>query len=335
MKQTIKKNMSQTNTNLGVGLNYQISQNWKLIFPFILKIFTNVCQHRSEVSKELKGKSGIYLWFNTINNKFYVGRSSDLYIRITKYLIPSFYSCAANTQPMNDSIRSGFIKYGPDAFVLIILEFCKQNQLINRETYWINFLNAPYNILKPGNSNSGLKHRKAISEAAGKKLKRKLNPEYAALLKNKTIAAKGKTIYVYNLAGKLVNTFASINQFKKEMKITLHHNTIYKRISKNFLFNNSFVSLTLLKPTNIKKILANKTAKAGEQMSKEGCIILNKTVRLTNVKEPNLSKLCSSLLEAEAYIKNIEGSANKSTMRKYLKSQSLYKKNWLIEIIND
>jgi len=107
------------------------------------------------------------------------------------------------------------------------------------------------------------------------------------------------------------------------MKVTLHHNTIIKRISENFLFNNSVALLTLLKPTA--KILANKTK--GKKVSKEGRIILNKTVRLTNVKEPNLSKLCSSLLQAEAYIKNIEGSADRATMRKYLKSQSLYKGN--------
>jgi MFS superfamily sulfate permease-like transporter len=115
--------------------------------------------------------------------------------------------------------------------------------------------------LRP-NFSPSVEHRKAISEAAEKEnLKRKLNPEYAALLKNKSIAATGKTIYVYNLAGKLVNTFASINQFKKEMKVTLHHNTIIKRISENFLFNNSIASLTLLKPMDIKKILANKKSR--------------------------------------------------------------------------
>ena len=142
--------MSQTNTNLGEGLNYQISHNWKLIFPFILKMFTNVCKNRSELSKELKGKSGIYLWFNTTNNKFYVGQASNLYIRIARYLTPSFYLYTANTQLINSSIRSAFRKYGSDAFVLIVLEFCEQNQLDKRETYWINFLNAPYNILRTG-----------------------------------------------------------------------------------------------------------------------------------------------------------------------------------------
>jgi group I intron endonuclease len=275
MKQTIKKNMSQTNTNLGEGLSYQISQNWKLIFPFILKMFTNVRKNRSEVSKELKGKSGIYLWFNTTNNKFYVGQASNLYNRIARYLTPSFSLFTANTQLNNSSIRSAFIKYGHDVFVLIILEFCEQSQLNNRETYWINFLNAPYNILRTGNSSFGyrhredsikrmqglrpnfkpsVEHRKAISEAAEKEnLKRKLNPEYAAMLKNKNIAVTGNSVYVYNLAGNLVNSFASINQFKKEMKITLHHNTIYKRISKHFLFNNSIASLILLNPKAIKK----------------------------------------------------------------------------------
>jgi len=139
MKQTIKKNMSQTNTKLGEGLNYQISHNWKLILcprfelrgPFIFKMFTNVRQNRSEISKELKGKSGIYLWFNTTNNKFYVGQASNLYLRIARYLTPSFYLFTANTQVINSSIRSAFRKYGSEAFVLIILEFCERSQLDN------------------------------------------------------------------------------------------------------------------------------------------------------------------------------------------------------------
>ena len=263
MKSTIKQFMSQINTTLG-GLSYQLSDNWKLILPFILKIFTNVKKNRSEISKELKGQSGIYLWFNTINHKFYVGQASDLYVRISRYLTPGFYLMNSSTKQIKSIIRAAFIKNGSDAFVLVILEFCDKSELNKRETYWINFLKAPYNVLKIGKSSLGYKHdddsikkmrgarpnfspsiehRKSVSVAAIKEnLKRKLNPEYAALINNKNIAAKGTLIYTYNLDGKLIRTFKSINQFKKEIKVKLHHNTIYKRISENYLFKDNFVS---------------------------------------------------------------------------------------------
>jgi len=45
------------------------------------------------------------------------------------------------------------------------------------------------------------------------------------------------------------------------------------------------------------------------------------------------SKVFSSLNSAATYIKNIDGSVDKATMRKYINSEKLYKNKWkLIEI---
>lgn len=80
-----------------------------------------------------------------------------------------------------------------------------------------------------------------------------------------------------------------------------------------------------MKPAAVKKLIADSNAKAGQKLSKEGRIILSTEIRLINVKQSTLSKNCSSLLQAEVYIRGIEGSADRGTMRKYLKSQKLYK----------
>ena len=61
------------------------------------------------------------------------------------------------------------------------------------------------------------------------------------------------------------------------------------------------------------------------KVSKQGTIILNKTIQLINVKDNSLSKICSALLEACSYIHKIEGSSDRKTMRKYLKNNGIYK----------
>jgi hypothetical protein len=205
-------------------------------------------------------------------------------------------------------------------------------------------LNPSYNILKYGRSSLGYKHslesinkmkgprplfklsnfhKKAISKAAKlENLKRKLNLNYQNLINSKI---KGKTIYIYNKNGELMDTFTSINKFKIKMNISLHHNTIYKRINENFIFNNSFIaSLNKLTVLEVLKIF-NSVNKLNNKLSKEGKTLLNKTIYLQNVINPELSITLPSFNKAASYIKTIEGSVDKVTMRKYIKNKNLYK----------
>ena len=54
-----------------------------------------------------------------------------------------------------------------------------------------------------------------------------------------------------------------------------------------------------------------------------------KKIQLINILNPNLSKILNSLNSAVAYIKEIEGSSDKATIRKHMLSEpetKLYKK---------
>jgi len=48
-------------------------------------IFENFINNRDKIREKTKGLSGIYLWFNKVNGKCYIGSASDLYIRINNY----------------------------------------------------------------------------------------------------------------------------------------------------------------------------------------------------------------------------------------------------------
>jgi hypothetical protein len=54
-----------------------LKPNWK---NYALKIYDNIddIKYRNYILDENKGKCGIYLWFNNINQKIYVGQSKDL-----------------------------------------------------------------------------------------------------------------------------------------------------------------------------------------------------------------------------------------------------------------
>lgn len=50
-----------------------------------VKFYNNADTYKDTIIEDNKGKSGIYLWRNLINDKIYVGSSSDLGRRFQKY----------------------------------------------------------------------------------------------------------------------------------------------------------------------------------------------------------------------------------------------------------
>jgi hypothetical protein len=50
------------------------------------RVFFNVLSERKEISKYLKGKSGVYCWVNLINGKYYIGSGVELSVRVSDYL---------------------------------------------------------------------------------------------------------------------------------------------------------------------------------------------------------------------------------------------------------
>lgn len=94
---------------------------------------------------------GIYIILNKANQKVYIGKSENLYKRIT-YHVNSLF----NGTNKNKHLQAAFNKYGADMFDISLLQILDKNDDINeREQYWIKFFKADnrefgYNKTKGG-----------------------------------------------------------------------------------------------------------------------------------------------------------------------------------------
>jgi len=132
-------------------------------------IYSNTDIMKNQIIKENKKKSGIYLWTNIINEKIYVGSSINLGNRFKDYFN---YSHISNPKISNSNIHKALIKYGYSNFQLEIIEYCKIDNCIEREQYYIDLLQPEYNILKFASSSKGYKHTKESIEKIRKHLKK-------------------------------------------------------------------------------------------------------------------------------------------------------------------
>ena len=67
----------------------------------------------------------------------------------------------------NMIISKSLIKNGYINFSLEILEYCNQDQVINREQYYLDLLRPVYNILKTAGSSFGFKHSEEAKPKMG------------------------------------------------------------------------------------------------------------------------------------------------------------------------
>lgn len=77
---------------------------------------------------------GIYQLKNRVNGKIYIGQSIDIYDRWTRHKNASFYK---NGKDYNILLYRAIRKYGWDNFEKTILEICTQEDLDDKERYYI------------------------------------------------------------------------------------------------------------------------------------------------------------------------------------------------------
>lgn len=105
------------------------------------------------ILNENKDKAGVYCWINNINDKLYVGSSTNLRTRFYKY-----YSIK-NLSEKRTPIHNALLKYGYSNFSLVILEYINGNENpIKKEQYYLDLLKPEYNILETAGSSLGYKH---------------------------------------------------------------------------------------------------------------------------------------------------------------------------------
>lgn len=127
-----------------------------------LIVFLDADKDKLGILNYIKGKSGIYMWTNKLNNKKYVGSSVDLKRRLLEY-----YNVNRLLNEDSMPINVALLKYGYHNFSLTILDICDIDSLMSREKHFFNVYSPEYNVLKiPGSPSrgSGWKHSEATVE---------------------------------------------------------------------------------------------------------------------------------------------------------------------------
>lgn len=127
--------------------------------------------------QELKNKAGVYCWYNTSRDLFYIGSSDNLRQRMYCYLSLAFLTSRKDSS----IIHRALLKYGFSSFVLLILETLepgKKEQLVELEQRAIDLCKPSYNILTTAGSSLGFKHAlESLAKMSGVK-KGELNPMF-------------------------------------------------------------------------------------------------------------------------------------------------------------
>ena len=93
---------------------------------------------------------GIYKITNLINGKIYIGQSVDIQYRFRNHKSESFNP---KSNAYDTAIHRAIRKYGVENFSFDVVEECDQEELRDREIYWINYYNSfgeGYNLTTGG-----------------------------------------------------------------------------------------------------------------------------------------------------------------------------------------
>lgn len=96
---------------------------------------------------------GIYGIHNLVNDKWYVGQSTDINLRWKHHRW-----ALDNEYHYNQHLLRSWLKYGADKFQFVVLEECDAESLNSKEIYWIDKLQAidnGYNICLGGTNHQG------------------------------------------------------------------------------------------------------------------------------------------------------------------------------------
>lgn len=145
----------------------------KYNYSTLIKVYENVELNRKVINKELKNKSGIYLWWCKITGLFYIGSAKSFVGRngrLNDYFQQNRLLKSTHSKISLD-IANDMLKYPKSNWTLIILEeldFLENIKLLkDKEQFWM-LLIPTYNRSLLVGSNEGLplseEKRKAISK---------------------------------------------------------------------------------------------------------------------------------------------------------------------------
>ena len=219
----------------------------------LVLFFENVNKEKRNIYKELRKKSGVYLFINKVTNDLYIGSSTNLTSRMVSY-----YYYTNSQKPSKLVIIRAMKKYGLDNFSLGIIEFCEKDVCLILEQKWIDHYKPKYNVLATAGNSLGYKHSIETINKLKEKLSKDLHPKYGSVTSPETRKAisdgiknfyrenshsykglKGKLAPQYGIGGKFVFCynktgkeliFPSINGARQHFKVrwTLIKNNLDK-----------------------------------------------------------------------------------------------------------
>lgn len=144
-----------------------------------------------QISEKLRQKCGIYSIFNYVNGKRYIGSSKELYNRFYEHL----YNLR-NQKSHNKHLQSAWNKYGEDAFIFEVLEYCNVDKQFEREQFFMDFMCPEYNLTPQVVACVG----RTLSTEEKQKISNTLKVKYAS----KEISTykqehNWRTCYIYNI----------------------------------------------------------------------------------------------------------------------------------------
>jgi group I intron endonuclease len=97
---------------------------------------------------EILKNPGVYLIYNLVNQKVYVGQSRNVRNRLFVHK-----SSLRLGKHVNTYLQNAFNKYGEDKFVFRSVEYCEIENLTEREEYWMDQFNSTnltrgYNLMR-------------------------------------------------------------------------------------------------------------------------------------------------------------------------------------------
>lgn len=130
------------------------------------------CSASSDIKIEIKGKAGVYMFYNKINGQAYIGSA----INLTRRFNSHFFHINKSPLPLYRAIR----KYNFNNFIFCILQYCNSDYTVclNLEQHFLDLYQPVYNILKVAGSSLGSKHKPETIAKLQKLHKGKLHPRF-------------------------------------------------------------------------------------------------------------------------------------------------------------
>ena len=214
--------------------------------------------------------SGIYSIKNNINNKIYIGQSTNVYCRWS-----SHRSRLRKNKHGNIHLQNAWNKYGEDNFTFSILKICTELELDNFEKYYIDYYNSldmnyGYNLQSGGNECKKLsletiekikKNRHYICSDKTKKLLSEIQTGKTLSQEHKDkISQHHKKAIAEGTMKPKTEHFERYNELQKKSINCYNKNGFYKKYD---CIHDCARDLNLL-ATNVCKVLKGKYKTSGE-----------------------------------------------------------------------